>query len=103
MCQKVSELQDNGRVTSSASLKKTKKFVVSTQMCLAINNIDHLLAFIEPFVDELGIEDTLNQLENLSGPTVAEACRRTLMTLVKNAVENVENKIFEVKKVLFFV
>ena len=25
-------------------------------------------------------------------------CRRTLMTLVKNAIENMENKIFEVRK-----
>ena len=36
------------------------------------------------------------RLEALDGETVANSCRRTLTTLVQNAMENVENKILEV-------
>ena len=72
------------------------KFVVTPSLCLAINNIDYVLEFIKPFVTELGMEETLERLEALNGELVAASCRRTLTTLVQNAVENVENKIIEV-------
>ncbi len=69
---------------------------MTPKLCLAINNIDFVLEFIGPFAQELGLEETLTKLEALNGEAVAVACRRTLNTLVQNATENVENKIFEV-------
>ena len=36
------------------------------------------------------------QASSENGEAVVRSCRRTLMTLIQNAVENVENKIFEV-------
>lgn len=77
--------------------RSLRKFVVTTHQCLAINNIDNVLKFIQPFVQtELGIDEVLEKLKILKGANVAAACRRTLHTLIQNAIENVENKIFEV-------
>jgi len=72
------------------------KFQVSESLCLAINNIDYVLQYIQPFVQELGYEPTLSGLSSLNGDMVANSCRRTLTTLIQNAMENVENKILEV-------
>ena len=74
----------------------SKEFEVTQELCLSINNIDYVLQYIRPFVDELGIEDIIEKLRILNGDLVANSCHRTLQTLVHNAVDNVENKIFEV-------
>ena len=47
-------------------------------------------------LQELGYEPTLSGLSSLNGDMVANSCRRTLTTLIQNAMENVENKILEV-------
>ena len=49
---------------------------------------------------ELGMEETLANLQALDGDQVAAACRTTLSILVQNAMENVENKIFEVLDII---
>ena len=46
------------------------------------------------------MEETLAQLQALDGDQVAAACRTTLNILVQNAMENVENKIFEVLDII---
>ena len=46
------------------------------------------------------MEDTLARLQALDGDQVAAACRTTLTILVQNAMENVENKIFEVLDII---
>lgn len=88
MCQRVEAAQGHR--------DKLGKFVVTPQLCLAINNIDFVLQFIGPFINDLGIEDVLVKLEALFGEMVANQCRRTLTTLVQNTLENVENKILEI-------
>lgn len=72
------------------------EFQVTPQLCLAINNIDYVLQYIKPFVSELSIEDIIEKLKVLNGELVANSCQRTLQTLLHNAVDNVENKIFQV-------
>ena len=47
-------------------------------------------------MQELGYDPTLSGLSSLNGDMVANSCRRTLTTLIQNAMENVENKILEV-------
>ena len=87
------------RVLNQENAKKAREnsnFEVTPQLCLAINNIDYVLQYIRPFVNELGIEDIVEKLRVLNGDLVANSCKRTLQTLVHNAVDNVENKIFEV-------
>ena len=49
---------------------------------------------------ELGMEDTLGKLRVLDGDLVASVCRNTLTMLVQNAMENVENKIYEVLDII---
>ena len=83
------------RVLNQENDKKAT-FEVTPQLCLAINNIDYVLQYIRPFVNELGIDDIVEKLRVLNGDLVANSCKRTLQTLVHNAVDNVENKIFEV-------
>ena len=46
------------------------------------------------------MEETLANLQALDGDQVAAACRTTLSILVQNAMENVENKIFEVLDII---
>ena len=79
-------------------LQKTtsRDFEVTQELCLAINNIDYVLQYIRPFVNELGIDDIIEKLRILNGDLVANSCHKTLHTLVYNAVDNVENKIFQV-------
>ena len=65
----------------------------SVQQALAINNIDHVMAHIHTFVEQLGVHEVLDKLEEDKGGLVADACRKTIKTLMKNWVENVENQI----------
>ena len=68
----------------------------SGEQCLAINNIDYVKTYINQFVSELGIEGVLLKLEEQKGGLVADACRKTIRTLMKNSIENVENQILSI-------
>ena len=68
----------------------------SAEQCLAINNIEYVKAYINPFVSELGIEAVLAELEEQKGSLVADTCRKTIRTLVKNSIDNVENQILSI-------
>ena len=52
-------------------------------------------------MSDLGMADVIAKIEELNGGLVADACRKTVKTMVKNAVENVENQILQVR--LFLV
>ena len=64
--------------------------------CLALNNIDFVMTHMATFVKELGTQEVLNQLESQKGTLVASACRKTIRTVLKNSMENVENQILTV-------
>lgn len=68
----------------------------SAEQCLAINNIEYVKTYINPFVSELGIDGILSSLEDQKGGLVADACRKTIRTLMKNSIENVENQILSI-------
>ena len=72
------------------------QFYCSAEQCLAINNIDYVMSYINPFVCDLGIESILIKLEHQKGGLVADACRKTIQTLIKNFNENVENQILTI-------
>jgi hypothetical protein len=69
----------------------------TAEQCLAVNNIDHVLQGISPLLLELGMGEVLVKIEQKNGGLVADACRKTLKTMLKNAVENVENQIVLVR------
>ena len=86
----VQAVQDRTEDQTEALLGCTK------EQCLAINNIDYVMSHIQKFVEELGIQEVLGRLEEQQGGLVAAACRRSIKTLLKNSMENVENQILSV-------
>lgn len=77
-----------------------KKFEVTQEWCLAINNIDYVLQSLEPFTKEMGMDDILNRLSDLNSPVEAERCKQTLETVIANSVDTVRNEIFDLLNVV---
>lgn len=72
-----------------------KKFEVTNEWCLAINNINYVRETLEPFSVNLGMEDVLQKILDLKSPVEAQRCRDTLNIVISNAVDTVHNAIFE--------
>lgn len=72
-----------------------KKFEVTSEWCLAINNIDYIRQSIEPFVKELNVDKILLDMSDYKGQMNAERCSDTLQAVIQNAVDTEENKIVE--------
>eukprot|EP00095_Tigriopus_kingsejongensis_P000958 maker-scaffold83_size396513-snap-gene-0.15 protein:Tk00958 transcript:maker-scaffold83_size396513-snap-gene-0.15-mRNA-1 annotation:"conserved hypothetical protein" len=89
MCAKV-EHQFLGAETPSPAI------YFAHEQCYAVNNIEYVLQAINPLLVELGMGEIIEKIEALHGGLVADACKRTVRTLVRNAVENVENQILHV-------
>ena len=71
------------------------------QQCHALNNIIFILQSVHSFPQELGKDDILSKIGEVNGALVAEACKKTIDVLVKNATEDVENQILQVS--MFFL
>lgn len=48
------------------------KFEVTTEWCVAINNIDYVRQSLEPFVEELGMDDIVQRLSEARSPVEAQ-------------------------------
>ncbi|PSN30834.1 Protein unc-13 4B [Blattella germanica] len=72
-----------------------KKFEVTNEWCLAINNIDYVKQSILPFVGELGMEEIVSALADYRSQMAADHCRQTLQLVIDNAIDTVGNKILE--------
>ena len=72
------------------------------QQCHALNNIVFILQSIYSFPQELGKDDIISKIEELNGGLVADACKKTIDVLVKNAVDDVENQILQVIQIKYF-
>lgn len=68
----------------------------SFQLCLAINNIEKVAESMTPISEDLGMSTIIEQLAEKNGPSVADQCKRTLVTVMENANENINNKIIEI-------
>ncbi|XP_071447692.1 protein unc-13 homolog 4B isoform X2 [Hetaerina americana] len=77
-----------------------KKFVVTNEWCLAINNIGYIQESLAPLVQELGTDTMLNKLADYRSELEAEHCRETLKLVVSNAEETVGNKIVDLIQIL---
>lgn len=77
-----------------------KRFEVTKEWCLAINNIDYIRQSLRPFTDELGMEDVLQKLADLRSPIEAQRCQQTLENVIYNAVDTVKNKIIELLEIV---
>lgn len=70
-----------------------KKFQVTSEWCLAINNIDYIRMSIRQFVKEMGMEDIIRNMRDFRGPMDAQRCEDTLENVIENAVDTGKNKI----------
>ena len=70
---------------------------VGTEECLAANNMDHVLRGVAgpsaSLAADLGMGDALAGIEARHGGLVADACRKTARTIVRNAAESVEHQV----------
>lgn len=72
-----------------------KKFEVTNEWCLAINNIDYVRETLEPFTNDLGMEEIIKKILELKSPVDAQRCRDTLNIVISNAIDTVRNAIIE--------
>lgn len=72
-----------------------KKFEVTSEWCLAINNIDYVRQSLIPFTAELGMDELIQNLADTTSPLDAERCKHTLDTVIANSIDTVRNKIIE--------
>ncbi|XP_062536570.1 protein unc-13 homolog 4B isoform X3 [Armigeres subalbatus] len=72
-----------------------KKFEVTPEWCLAINNIDYIRQSLKPFASELGVDDIINRLSDVQSPSEAERCAQTLRAVLENAIDTEKNKILD--------
>jgi hypothetical protein len=85
------KVEDFGHVQSVYE----KKFEVTQQWCLAINNIDYIRQSLPPFVKELGADDIIAKLGEYRSPLEAQRCSETLKNVIENALDTEKNRILE--------
>ncbi|XP_026805055.1 protein unc-13 homolog 4B isoform X2 [Rhopalosiphum maidis] len=74
---------------------ENKRFEVTKEWCLAVNNIDYVKQSIRPFVNDLGITKLMDSLANYKSEISADHCKKTLDLVVDNAIDTVNNKIID--------
>ncbi|KAL5288048.1 hypothetical protein ACFFRR_008722 [Megaselia abdita] len=74
----------------------SERFQVTSEWCLAINNIDYIRRSLAPFIKELGIEIILKKLAEYRTEADANRCRQTIDQVVENAMDTEKNKIIEI-------
>ncbi|XP_058467926.1 protein unc-13 homolog 4B isoform X4 [Malaya genurostris] len=72
-----------------------KKFVVTQEWCIAINNIDYMKQSLKPFATELGVDDIIAKMSDSESPMEAERCADTLRAVLENAIDTERNKILD--------
>ncbi|KAJ8944670.1 hypothetical protein NQ318_015878 [Aromia moschata] len=77
-----------------------KKFEVTNEWCLAINNIDYVRETLEPFTRDLGMEEVIQKISKLKSPVEAQRCQHTLENVIANAIDTVRNKIIELLEIV---
>ncbi|XP_045499382.1 protein unc-13 homolog 4B isoform X2 [Colias croceus] len=77
-----------------------ERFEVTTEWCVAINNIDYVRQSLQPFVQELGMDEIIQKMCETRTPLEAQRCRDTLHNVIANAIDTVKNKIVELLEVM---
>ncbi|XP_072393128.1 protein unc-13 homolog 4B isoform X4 [Diabrotica undecimpunctata] len=72
-----------------------KRFEVTNEWCLAINNIDYVRETLEPFTRDLGMSEVIEKICDLKSPLDGQRCEQTLENVIANAIDTVRNKIIE--------
>ncbi|XP_050679053.1 protein unc-13 homolog 4B isoform X2 [Leptidea sinapis] len=77
-----------------------ERFEVTTEWCVAINNIDYVRQSLQPFVEELGMEEIIQKMCEARSPLEAQRCKDTLQNVIANAIDTVRNKIVDLLEVM---
>ncbi|KAJ8716635.1 hypothetical protein PYW07_003262 [Mythimna separata] len=77
-----------------------ERFEVTTEWCVAINNIDYVRQSLPPFVAELGMDDIIQRMCEARSPMEAQRCKETLQNVIANAIDTVRNKIVDLLEVM---
>nr|CAI5860663.1 unnamed protein product [Callosobruchus analis] len=85
----------SARVEGMGDTQDDKKFEVTPEWCLAINNIDYVRETLEPFTRDLGMDDVIHKIGEMKSPVEAQRCQHTLDNVIANAIDTVRNKIIE--------
>lgn len=72
-----------------------RRFEVTKEWCLAINNIDYVCQSLKPFTEELQLNSLIEQLAEIRNPLEAERCNDTLQNVLENALDTIQNKIVD--------
>uniref|UniRef100_A0A1I8PQW5 Protein unc-13 homolog 4B n=1 Tax=Stomoxys calcitrans TaxID=35570 RepID=A0A1I8PQW5_STOCA len=75
-------------------------FHVSTEWCLAINNIDYIRQSLPSFLKELGTERVIKRLAEYRTTLEAERCELTIKNVIDNALDTEKNQILELIDIL---
>jgi BAI1-associated protein 3 len=70
-----------------------KKFVVTQEWCLAINNIDYIRNSLRPFVKDLGTDEIIAKLVDVRSAMGAKRCEETLENVIENALDTEKDRI----------
>ncbi|XP_026733593.1 protein unc-13 homolog 4B isoform X3 [Trichoplusia ni] len=76
------------------------RFEVTTEWCVAINNIDYVRQSLAPFVRELAMDDIIHRMCEARSPIEAQRCKETLQNVIANAIDTVRNKIVDLLEVM---
>ncbi|XP_037945402.1 protein unc-13 homolog 4B isoform X2 [Teleopsis dalmanni] len=73
----------------------TELFIVSTEWCFAINNIDYICQSLPAFILELGANKVIEQLGEIRTHLESERCKATIQNVIDNALDTERNQIQE--------
>ncbi|XP_045769590.1 protein unc-13 homolog 4B isoform X4 [Maniola jurtina] len=90
------------RVSSAGTVTTVyeERFEVTTDWCVAINNIDYVRQSLQPFVQELGMDEIIQNMCETRSPLEAQRCKETLQNVIANAIDTVKNKIVDLLEVM---
>jgi hypothetical protein len=83
-------------VSNQCKLDFDIDYICYFQLCSAVNNIEYVGLEMKPISEKLGTEHILSELARMKGERIGSQCRRTLETVIENADENINNKVYEI-------
>ncbi|XP_022254946.1 BAI1-associated protein 3-like, partial [Limulus polyphemus] len=71
-------------------------FDITEQLCITINNIEHVRTAIRPLLEELCVEQIIKDVSDREGEKSASQCRETVNSLIHKSEEEVLSKIISI-------
>lgn len=78
-----------------AESKNDDCFCATPDLCLIINDIDHLRDNLSKFITELDVDGIIANLAAYRSHADAQRCQKTLKNIIENAMDSIENQMIE--------